>query len=140
MLLDDSTGAHGTPASKMIQPPSTGAGHLHLRGLASRRTLCTSHTCLWYSQSRYFENGPIWNEVLAELRCFQLLLLFSYGGYLGILANSKAMPACMVGRWHTVSGRARQLNWLLELVKGVAFDGSELILLAGRHGLRLCWK
>ena len=47
------------------------------------RTLCTFHTCYRHIQSRYLENGPIWNEVLAELRCFrELLLLLSSSWWL----------------------------------------------------------
>ena len=43
--------------------------------LQSRGTLCTLHTWYYYIQSRYLENGHVWEEVLDQLRCFQGLLL-----------------------------------------------------------------
>ena len=64
---------HGTLATGAVQRPSTGTRHL--QGLASQETLCTFHTCKRHIQSRHLENGQIWDEVLAELRCFRVLLL-----------------------------------------------------------------
>ena len=37
--------------------------------------MCAIHTCYRFIQCRHLENGPIWNEVLAELRGFRGLLL-----------------------------------------------------------------
>ena len=60
-------------------------------GLASRGTLCTFHTRYRYIQSRYLGIGRIWEEVLAELRCFggSCWFCLRHGGFPGILADSK---------------------------------------------------
>ena len=50
-------------------------GHCTFMGLASRGTLCTFHTGCRFIQSWYPEKGQIWEEVLAELRCFRGLLV-----------------------------------------------------------------
>ena len=76
-------------------------GHRTFVGLASRAMLCTFHTCYRCMQSRYFESGmTCWPSCDASGGSFCFCPY--HGGYPGILASSKAMPACWVGHWHSL--------------------------------------
>ena len=70
-------GRSGGPALERV------IGHCTFMGLASQATWYAFHTCYRDTLSRYLENGPIWDAVLAELLCLRgLLLLLSSSWWL----------------------------------------------------------
>ena len=92
------------------QAPERVIGYCTFVGLASRGTLCTHHTCNRYIQCHCFQNGPIWNELPAGLRCFQGLAGPWWLPW--ILCALQSDASLQGGHWHTVSGPVRQLQKL----------------------------
>ena len=136
-ILDDAARVNGTLASRTMLRPSTGTCHrpLYLCGSRVSRNVVRISRLYRYTQRRYFESGPIWNEVLAELRCFWGLLL--------VLSSSWWLPwnPCVLQSDASLQGWALAHSfWSRGTVAEVAgtLERSSFRR-TGRHWYRLCW-